>query len=74
MDVYEAGSVHVVDDVCYDRIRRRSLCRIALKESGCKRELYRRETKYKEHPTLKDALSDVIELTKAVSYLAKRYI
>ncbi len=44
MDVY-SGSVHVVDDVCYEgdrgseQVRNRTNCRM-IKRSGCKRKAF----------------------------------
>ena len=80
MDVY-SGSVHVVDDVCYDVIAKLNgsetepTARNIKKKTECKRiSFYSHwENKY-EASDIEDALSDVIELTEGGQFICKRYI
>ena len=70
MDVY-SGSVHVVDDVCYDVIAKLNGSETeptagTLKETDVKDQLLQSLGNKYEASDIEDALSDVIELTEKI--------
>ena len=75
MDVY-SGSVHVVDDVCYDVIAKLNGSETeptagSLKETGVKERLLQSLGNKYEASDIEDALSDVIELTEGGQLFVK---
>lgn len=75
MDVY-SGSVHVVDDVCYDVIAKLNGSETeptagTLKETGVKDQLLQSLGNKYEASDIEDALSDVIELTEGGQLFVK---
>ena len=75
MDVY-SGSVHVVDDVCYDVIAKLNGSETeptagSLKETGIKEQLLQSLGSKYEASDIEDALSDVIELTEGGQLFVK---
>ena len=75
MDVY-SGSVHVVDDVCYDVIAKLNGSETeptagTLKETGVKDQLMQSLGNKYEASDIEDALSDVIELTEGGQLFVK---
>ena len=75
MDVY-SGSVHVVDDVCYDVIEKLNGSETeptagSLKETGVKERLLQSLGNKYEASDIEDALSDVIELTEGGQLFVK---
>ena len=75
MDVY-SGSVHVVDDVCYDVIAEVNKSETeptaeSLKEADVKEKLLQTLGNKYETSDIEDALSDVIELTEGGQLFVK---
>ena len=75
MDVY-SGSVHVVDDVCYDVIAEVNKSETeptagSLKEAGVKEQLLQSLGDRYETSDIEDALADVIELTEGGQLFVK---
>jgi len=75
MDVY-SGSVHVVDDVCYDVIEKLNQTENeptieSLKEPSVKEMLLQELGEKYEASDIEDALSDVIELTEGGQLFVK---
>ena len=75
MDVY-SGSVHVVDDVCYDVIAEVNKSETeptagSLKEAHVKEKLLQTLGNKYETSDIEDALSDVIELTEGGQLFVK---